>query len=684
MATNEQEAAEAAFVERMRNFVSPNPSPRNPRINRESSFADMIEEGYQADGHKTWGYVIYRTTYESDADWADFMQRLRWWTKDTMEMFNGQNVLDRMTWTVFDDRERFDGADTTAIRRHFRAWVETAVQSEQQSDDAPPVTKGRSPRYRYCIQVDADALDSCVHGGPPPPYCRLEQAGWVKIIDKNWLPRHEDPKFAGRRPAPHAYDFEPIDGVTEEHVGWLKCPLSAVMTEYYYMFRDLNGWSLVYQRPPEVIGAEMFMWLANAVAYSDQRLQIYAQLEDALSLLREGRNSSVENSSSFSNLAESEVSLLVAFYEMTGQVPYFERGMDACQRALSASQELTNSEDLDAAVEKSEEATAIATQAGCEADTMLVFILVLCFKDRLAKYDLTSDLKKAMQWAAQALKSSSISPSTRSDLSGYWDIPRVWWIRSGVANSLPFHAATDGSQSALDYMVPSYTPIIKALQHAHSLSAKAKMQPRDSENVFVVTMLTTPGESPLPGVVMEKNVIKEVTKDKLSVRVLESPRAEQVLQAMNNVEIMHFACHGVSDPLNPADSHLLLQHPDGTIDKLTVSRLIQATFQHNPRIAYLSACSTAETKAEALVDESLHLTSAFQIAGFIHVVGSMWASDDITCASVAEHFYKALLLTKDEEDQDRAVAMALWRALRKVKADHPNEHRWTPYVHFGA
>ncbi|KAH0025610.1 hypothetical protein KCU78_g4674, partial [Aureobasidium melanogenum] len=422
MATNEQEAAEAAFVERMRNFVSPNPSPRNPRMNRESSFADMIEEGYQADGHKTWGYVIYRTTYESDADWADFMQRLRWWTKDTMEMFNGQDVLDRMTWTVFDDRERFDGADTTAIRRHFRAWVETAVQSEQQSDDAPPVTKGRSPRYRYCIQVDADALDSCVHGGPPPPDCRLEQAGWVKIIDKNWLPRHEDPRFAGRRPAPHAYDFEPIDGVTEEHVGWLKCPLSAVMTEYYYI-------------------AEMFMWLANAVAYRSRRLQNHAQLEDALSLLRKGRDSSIENPSSFSNLAESEASLLVASYEMTGQVPYSERGMDARQRALSASQELTvrsrligfsgrllyarythtkNSEDLDAAVEKSEEATAIATQAGCEADTMLVLILVLCFKDRFAKYDLTSDLKKAMQWAAQALKSSSISPSTRSDLPGYW------------------------------------------------------------------------------------------------------------------------------------------------------------------------------------------------------------------------------------------------------------------------
>jgi hypothetical protein len=259
MATNEQDAARNAFAQRMRNFVAPNPSPRNPRISRESSHADLIEAGTQADGHRTWGYVIYRTTYESDADWAEFMRRLRWWTTDAMEIFNGQDVLDRMAWTVFDDAERFDGADTAAVRRHFRAWAETAVQSEQSSDGAvdappPPVSEGRSPRYRYCIQVDADALNACVHDGPPPPDCRLEQAGWVKVIDKNWIPRHENPLFARRRPDPHAYDFEPIDGVTEEHVGWLKCPLAAVMTEYYHLLRDLNGWTVVYRRPPQVVG----------------------------------------------------------------------------------------------------------------------------------------------------------------------------------------------------------------------------------------------------------------------------------------------------------------------------------------------------------------------------------------------------------------------------------------------
>jgi hypothetical protein len=261
MTTTELDTAEDAIVSRMRNFVASNPSTRNPRISRDSSHADLIEEGTQVDGHKTWGFVIYRTTYERDADWAEFMRRLRWWTTDAMEIFGGRDVLDRMAWTVFDDADRFDGADTASVRRHSCAWAETAVQSEQrQSDDdvddvpSATVSQGRSPRYRYCIQVDADALESCVHDCPPPPDCRLEQAGWVKVIDKNWISRREDPRFAGRRPLPHAYDFEPLEGVTEEHVGWLKCPLSAVMTEYYYLLRDLNGWTIVYRRPPTVVG----------------------------------------------------------------------------------------------------------------------------------------------------------------------------------------------------------------------------------------------------------------------------------------------------------------------------------------------------------------------------------------------------------------------------------------------
>ncbi|KAH0329990.1 hypothetical protein KCU71_g417, partial [Aureobasidium melanogenum] len=252
MAGTDQNTSVNAFLEKMRNYTAPDPSPRNPRISRDSSHADLIEAGYQADGHKTWGYVIYRTTYESDADWAEFMRRLRWWTTDSMEFYNGQDVLDRMTWTVFDDRERFDGANVATIRGHFRDWAEAAVQSEQpESDQSAPISMGRSPRYRYCILVDGDALKSAVHEAPAPPDFDQDRQGWVKVIDKNWVPLRENPVFAGR---PDPNEYEPIDGITEKHLGWAKCPFTSVMTEYYMLFRDPNGYMAAYRRPPAVIG----------------------------------------------------------------------------------------------------------------------------------------------------------------------------------------------------------------------------------------------------------------------------------------------------------------------------------------------------------------------------------------------------------------------------------------------
>lgn len=77
------------FLERMRNFVAEDPSSRNPRISTYSSHADRIEADYQAEGHKTWGYFIYRTTYKNEVAWTEFMQRLRFWTADSMEFCNG-------------------------------------------------------------------------------------------------------------------------------------------------------------------------------------------------------------------------------------------------------------------------------------------------------------------------------------------------------------------------------------------------------------------------------------------------------------------------------------------------------------------------------------------------------------------------------------------------------------------
>ncbi|KAM0805916.1 hypothetical protein BDR22DRAFT_884324 [Usnea florida] len=122
--------------------------------------ADMIERQMQKDGHRTWDYVIYRTTYLSDdADWSEFLRHLR---------------LRR------EDAFLFDEADTPTIRAHFRQWAENAFRAEQQPSDGSGVEEvrmGYSLRYQFCVLVDPAALHSVVHDAPVATRDRRYQEG---------------------------------------------------------------------------------------------------------------------------------------------------------------------------------------------------------------------------------------------------------------------------------------------------------------------------------------------------------------------------------------------------------------------------------------------------------------------------------------------------------------------------
>ena len=96
----------------------------------------MIERQMQADGHRTWGYVIYRTSYSSEDDWTDFLRCLRYHVEDTFKYYNGQDMFELFTLTFFSDPTLFDGADTPTIRAHFRQWAESAFRTEQQPEDS--------------------------------------------------------------------------------------------------------------------------------------------------------------------------------------------------------------------------------------------------------------------------------------------------------------------------------------------------------------------------------------------------------------------------------------------------------------------------------------------------------------------------------------------------------------------
>lgn len=88
---------------------------------RRNNTADRIEKQLQRDGHRTWGFVVYRTTYDSDDDWKEFLRRLRVQIEDQIGWHcNGADILDLKSWTIIEAQD-LDGADSHEVRQRFLA-----------------------------------------------------------------------------------------------------------------------------------------------------------------------------------------------------------------------------------------------------------------------------------------------------------------------------------------------------------------------------------------------------------------------------------------------------------------------------------------------------------------------------------------------------------------------------------
>lgn len=216
-------------------------SRRTPQYSTHNNNADNIERYLQEDGHRTWGFVIYRCTYANDHDWDEFMGHLRYRIRETLEIYNGLDMMDSLSITVIEDPSTFDGASTSVVREHFKRWAATAPQQEQGTGPA------LSQRYRYCVQVDAVALESIVRGSPAAQPNAIIDDGFVNLLWKDWESSYQ--------PDPREAVEEPIEGCTHNQVGWMRVAYQDVMVDMYHLLRDWNDWYAEYRRPPEITHA---------------------------------------------------------------------------------------------------------------------------------------------------------------------------------------------------------------------------------------------------------------------------------------------------------------------------------------------------------------------------------------------------------------------------------------------
>jgi hypothetical protein len=264
--------------------------------------------------------------------------------------------------------------------------------------------------------------------------------------------------------------------------------------------------------------------------------------------------------------------------------------------------------------------------------------------------------------------------------------PRIWWCVSGLLSFLPVHAAgrhhtrADAAPATvIDRVISSYTPTIRALTYARRPGSATTGDGggRTRDRVVAVAMPHTPGASDLPGAQAEATGLQRSFPGQ--VTVLTGPQAthDTVLAALLAGQRAHFACHGTSNPNNPSDSYLLLT--DHQQRPLTVTDVARLRLD-DARLAFLSACSTARP-SDRLADEAIHLASAFQLAGYRHVIATLWPIGDQHAVDIAADIYSTLATT-GEDDVAGAVHAAVRRMRRRWGGDTPSV--WASHIHAGA
>jgi len=265
--------------------------------------------------------------------------------------------------------------------------------------------------------------------------------------------------------------------------------------------------------------------------------------------------------------------------------------------------------------------------------------------------------------------------------------PRLWWCLPGLPSFLPLHAAGHHDtkadavpQTVLDRVMSSYTPSVRALlyaRRAHPADGAENRDPADGqEDILVVAMPTTPGAGSLPFAGYEADLLGQRFPGRTRTLTGTGATYATVIQALARARLVHFACHGTADLANPSASYLSLY--DHERRPLTVSDVARLRLEHAD-LAFLSACSTARPGTR-LTDEAIHLASAFQLAGYRHVIGTLWPVIDSAAAKVSKGIYSDLA-GAGTTDASAAALHTITRELRDQQLDAPSA--WASHIHSG-
>jgi len=242
--------------------------------------------------------------------------------------------------------------------------------------------------------------------------------------------------------------------------------------------------------------------------------------------------------------------------------------------------------------------------------------------------------------------------------------PHIWWVPTGLLTRFPLHAAGYHArcsfETVIDRVISSYSSSIKAIIYCR----QHRLPPSNSNKSLLIAMSDTPRMAArLKFAAREVAAVRSLCKSTALEPVEPIRRKQEVMSQLLDCNVFHFAGHGYTDALDPSRSCLRLE--DWEENPLRVADLLEMNLrERSPFLAYLSACGTGRIKDERSLDENMHLVGACQLAGFRHVVGTLWEVDDELCVDIARITYEGI---RDGGMTDESVRQGLHMAIRELR-----------------
>jgi CHAT domain-containing protein/tetratricopeptide (TPR) repeat protein len=280
---------------------------------------------------------------------------------------------------------------------------------------------------------------------------------------------------------------------------------------------------------------------------------------------------------------------------------------------------------------------------------------------------------QTLEWLWDTTMSPILNKLGFTDIPTTGKLPHVWWIPTGPLVQLPLHAAgyhrQRGAEAVLDRVISSYGSSIRNIIRGRRDSSQSS----NSDQALLVAMEHTPGHDTLSFANEEVESIDGMVRSMKLESIIPTRTKKEVIRCLSDCRIFHFAGHGLAHTEDPSKSCLLLE--DWEKDSLKVSDLLDLSLaQRAPFLAYLSACGTGQIKDKMSFDENINLISAFQIAGFRHVIGTLWNVQDDLSVEMAKMTYQELL---DSDISDESVCRGLHMATRELRRRWIEKHKST-------